>query len=362
MNNKNYNISFILFFSIVFSTIIFNSCEKNDEVIKKQEANIPNRQNYKLPPELKVDLEQKVGLLIFKNRKQFDKITNLLMTETENYINSYFSKFDKNATVDEVNKQVDEDNFNPNLVYEKFEKYHSINSLRSKLVKLENEWLDNEKLIGEDPSIYPLSERCLPIANINGEYQIGKSIYRVEKTGTVYEIKNADYSALKSIRKNPNHTINNSKSNSNIVVHRLGKTENQKSTMDNCLAYVRQTDWERSGKHKMRMILDLDWDGYGSAAKAKTKAYRKKKKLFGGYRWGREWCAMSAKVYVEDFTHGCTYQKTYEDSKYRRWAYYVSVHVYAGGHDGGWIIRTKKGGHFHGYFATASVDKTYFEW
>jgi len=359
MNNKNYNISFILVFSIIFSTIIFNSCEKNDEVIKKQEANISNRQNYKLHSELKVDLEQKEGLLIFEDKEQFDNITNLLMTETENYINSYFSKFKEDATVDEVNKQVDEDDFNPNLVYEEFEKYHSIKSLRSKLVNLENEWLDNEKLTGEDPSIYPLSERCLPIANVNGEYQIGKSIYRVEKSGTVYEILNKDYKALERIRNNPDKSLKYSNSNPNIVIHRLGEIENQKSTMDNCLAYVRQTDWEPSGKHKMKMIIDLDWDGYGSAAKAKTKAYRKKKKLFGGYRWAREWCAMKARVHIADYTYNCDYQKTYDSGyKSRRWAYYVSVHVYAPGK----IIRTKKGGYFFGRHETASVDMETLEW
>lgn len=107
------------------------------------------------------------------------------------------------------------------------------------------------------------------------------------------------------------------------------------------------------------MIIDLDWDGYGSAAKAKTKAFRKKKKLFGGTKWGREWCAMSAQVHVADYTNDCDYQTVYNSGiKTRNWAYYVSVHVYAAGK----IIRTQKGGYFWGRHETASVSTEYLYW
>ncbi len=50
-------------------------------------------------------------------------------------------------------------------------------------MSIEEEWLDNEELKGSNPTIYPLSERCLPVANADGGYQIGTSINKIEENG-----------------------------------------------------------------------------------------------------------------------------------------------------------------------------------
>ncbi len=345
--------------ALVFGTFIITSCEKEDSLSKKVQQNeIVSNKNYELPAELKTNLKQVNDLVVFENKEQFDKISNLLILETEKYIESYFLKFDKSVTEEEVNIIVEEEGFNPNYVYEAFENYHSIASLRAELVILEAKWLDNSELEGDNPAYYPISERCLPIANANGEYQIGESIYRVEQSGTVYEIVNEDYTALETIRNAPELDLKSTIPN--VIIHREVAVNSSKSTNESCLAYVRQDDWHKAyGNYKMYMIIDLDWDGYGSAAKAKTKAYRRKKKLFGGTKWGRHWTSMTAEVSVSDFTHGCTYQKTYKSGiKSRRWAYYVAVHVYASGK----IIRTKKGGYFWGEHSIGSRSKVTYSW
>ena len=58
------------------------------------------------------------------------------------------------------------------LVYEKFEEYNGFKSLRRHLQILEDEWLSNEELSEEDPSLYPLSEIYHPVTNVKGEYII----------------------------------------------------------------------------------------------------------------------------------------------------------------------------------------------
>lgn len=351
---KKKSLIFVSVLIIVFFAVIFESCEKEADMVEKSPV-VSNTKDYKLPVNLKIDLKKENNLVIFKNQDQFEKITKLLMEETNKYIKTYFVKFDEDATVAEVNNQIDIDKFNPNLVYETFESYHSISSLRSELYDLEEKWLDNEELEGDDPSEYPLSERCLPFANSDGEYQIGSNIYRVEKSGVVFEIKNNDYDALQNIRSNPDLSLNSK--NPNVTVHRADAAMNLKKT--DCLAYVRRVRWKESGNHKMKMIIDLDWDGYGSAAKAKTKAYRWKRKLFGGSRWKREWNSMSAQVSIQDFDYDCNSQKRYLSGiKSRGWAYYVSQHVYAGGK----IIRTQKGGYFWGRLSNGSVGTYYLSW
>jgi hypothetical protein len=346
-----------VFLLILVALTTFNACEK-DELENEQSQSFSN-QNYELPPELKVNLQQTNGLLVFKDRQQFDQITNLLLSETERYIDMYFSKYDDSLSDEAVNEQVEADEFNPNLVYETFEKHHSIRSLRSKLWNIEDKWLDNEELSGSNPAIYPLSERCLPVANADGEYQIGNNIYRVEKTGIVYSIKNADYKALNYIRNQ--QMIPLKIHQPNVTIHNIEALDNSYGVKDNCLAYVHlPTEKEYSGKHRMDMILDLSWDGYGSAAKAKTKAYKKKKKLFGGgYRWKREWCAMTAQVHIVDFDIHCNEQGTHDSRiKYKRWAYYVSARIVKAGNG----LRTKKGGYFWGRYSTSSINAEYLRW
>jgi len=338
---------------IITSVImIINSCEKDTELIEDQTINIQLNQKYELPTELKTDLKQKNGLVIFQNKEQFDKITNLLEEETEKYINSYFSKFDKDASIEEINNQVDKDKFNPNVVYEAFEEYHSITSLRSRLVELEDEWLDHETLEGNSPLNHTLSERCWPIANTSGEYQIGETIYRAEKSGVIYEIGNSDYETLNQIRNNPKEFLNYKSTNSNLIIHNPEAAYNLKSTEEHCWAFVREEKTLLYNWHGIGMIIDLDWDGYGSTAKAKTLAYRKKKRLFG-YKWAREWTSMTAFVHVADHTYNCELQDTYNSGiNYRDWAYYVTAKIYGSLQ----IIRTRKGGYFYGQHSTGSVS------
>ena len=247
----------------------------------------------------------------------------MLVYETEKYISDYFSKFSETLTKEEINDIVEEEGFNPNAVYESFESYNGFNSLRSKLKQQEDEWLEKEDPDEENPTFYPLSERCLPIANTDGEYQIGMNIYRVEKDGDVYVLDEGDYETLANIRKG---NLNERIIGSNLRKTRMAATE--------CKAYKRITGTYESNGHKMEMILDLDWDGWGSAAKAKVLSYKKKKKLIGGgSKWGREWTGMGAQVHLQDYNINCEKQGGPRDSgkKSHNWAYYVSVHLYQAG-------------------------------
>ena len=282
-------------------------------------------------------------MLVFEDECQFDEITNMLVYETEKYISDYFAKFSDTLSTEKVNDIVEKEGFNPNVVYESFESFNNFHSLRAKLKQQEDEWLENENAEGESPILYPLSERCLPIANIEGEYQIGMNIYRVEKDGDVYVVGEGDCLTLALIRED--------KLNENIINSNLRKT--RKTALLQCKAYVRLEDSYISGDHKMEMILDVDWDGYGSAAKAKVLSYKKKKKLIGGgTKWGREWTAMAAQVYLQDYNINCEAQKEYNSGiKERKNAYYVSAHVYGPGAG----FRVKADGTFWGRYWTEDI-------
>ena len=249
MKKKSLIISFIIAISAV--SIIFYSCSKDDELITKQQE-IEVKSNYLLTAELKIDIPQENGILVFKNNEQFDNITNLLETETEKWIDEYISGLG-DITEDELNQKMEDDNFNPFIVYEAFEKYHSFKTLRALLKEKEDKWLEESiELDAEsDPSLYPLSERCCNIANVEGEYMIGTNIYRVESDGLVYEIKNADFVALESI-KSGKYDIWGKSKNPNVIVHRGEVRSKSESTKADCKAYVRHTeDYPYANKKKM---------------------------------------------------------------------------------------------------------------
>ncbi len=348
--------SFVIIVSLFcFYAICFVACDKEQNLGKK---NIES--SYKLPDVLKLGIDQKNNLLVFSDKKHFELVVNTLKSENEKYLTTYFEgKQDLNES--ELEEQVEKDEFNPFLVYETFENYHSFKTLRALLKKREDKWLDeNEDILAEtNPSIYPLSERCLNIANENGEYMIGATIYRIESDGLVYEIQNSDFIVLNSIRSG-NYDIHAKSNNPNVIIHRKEVRSNLKSR-GHCKAYLRHTK-NNSYAHnrKMHCILDIDWDGWGSAAKAKAKCYKKKKNIWGKRKWKRHWTDMGTSVCVNDRDINCKEQKPYGlqcNSKYRKWAYYVSTHVYGEGSG----LRVKRG-EYGGVFRKKGYNDFAISW
>ena len=345
MKKKSLIISFIIAISAI--SIIFYSCSKDDELLTEQQE-IEIKSDYQLTAELKTGITQENSLLVFKSKKQFENITNLLEAETKKWIDEYISNLG-NVSEEELNQKMEDDNFNPFIVYEAFEKYHSFKTLRALLKEKEDKWLEESTELDaeSDPSLYPLSERCCNIANIEGEYMIDNNIYRVENDGLVYEIKNADFTALESIRSGKYDIFGKNK-NSNIIIHREEvRSMSEEGTKASCKAYVRHTKtYNYANKKKMYCILDLDWDGWGSAAKAKVKCYKKVKR-WGKWKWKRHWTSMGASLCVKARDINCKVKTSIGNnglicnSKSRNWAYYVSTHVYASGAG----MRVKPGEH-----------------
>lgn len=323
--------SFTFIVGIFFLLAIgFVACEKSQDMAVKETVN-----TYELPDVLKSGISKKNGLLIFDDKEHFELVVNTLVSENEKHLETYFEG-KQDLSEHELEEQMAKDEFNPFVVFETFEKYHSFSTLRALLKERQDKWLDeSENLsVATNPTIYALSARCLNIANINGEYMIGTTIYRAEADGLVYEVKNSDFTVLNSIR-NGNFDIWAKSSNPNVIVHRNEVRSNLKSTMADCKAYVRHTaDYNYADNRKMHCILDIDWDGWGSAAKAKAECYKRKKNIWGNWKWKRHWTDMGTSLCVNDRDDDCNEQKPYGlqcDSKYRNWAYYVSTHVYGAG-------------------------------
>src|SRR5690606_24245800 len=102
-------------------------------------------------------------------------------TEIKNYISEYFQN-KKELNDEEIDSCILADSFNPYAVLHLFENQQSFKSLRTQLQEKDLQRLQNTELNSEEnPLFYPLSERCQNIANINGEYMIGTTIYRIEE-------------------------------------------------------------------------------------------------------------------------------------------------------------------------------------
>jgi hypothetical protein len=342
------NVSKILNFLFI-SSMFFTACQK-EELLTEQ--NSINNQTYQLNESLLNGVDVDNGLLSFETKEDYLRVSQLLEDETDKWISDYVSTNELNE--EELNDLIYKEKFDPFAVYESFEEYFSYKSLRKDLKEKEDKWLNSAEINSEDLPFYPISERCSNIANEKGEYIISNTIYKVEKDGLVYEIKNNDFEVLDQIRTGQ-FNINKS-SNKNVIVHRAEARANDNLKSTSCYAYIRRTHTVWNGDYKMLKIIDLDWDGWGSAAKAKTKAYKKKKKLFGGYKWVRQWTSMTAQVAITDYDIDCNFEASYNSGiKSRNWAYYVSVHVY----ESGLGMRTQKNGTFWGRHSTGSVSASY---
>lgn len=329
-NKKCSKIYSFLIFAIVSTIVIFSSCSKEEAY---ENINPQNDTNYQLHSDLKKGITIYNDMMVFESKESFDKKVDLLENESANYIEQYF--LGKESLSEEaLNSQMEKDNFNPFAVYEIFEAYYSFSTVRAMITEKENEWLEtSEELnINNNPTFYPLSERCRNIANIDGEYMIGSTIYRVESDGLVYEIRNSDYEALELIRCDK-YDIFLKSNNPNVIIHRREVRSNLKSAASACEMYNRPTpiDYHYTSNRKMHCIIDLDFDGYGSASKAKALCYKYEKNWRRQWKWKRHLTSMKAQSIVHDYDSGCNLQKSRTSGiKNRNKAYYISVHIYGG--------------------------------
>lgn len=296
----------ILFISII--SILLVQCKKDN--IHLEEQSIINTENsYQLVPELKEKIKSENGLLVFESKEHFTRITNLLNTEIKNYISEFFQN-KKELNDEEIDSCILADSFNPYAVLHLFENQQSFKSLRTQLQEKDLQRLQNTELNSEEnPLFYPLSERCQNIANINGEYMIGTTIYRIEEDGVVYEILNSDFNALDEIRKGNSCLKSN---NPNVIVHNYEIRNDLKAIETSCVAYRRKTGNfpNLPSGYKIDCAIDLDWDGWGSAAKAKASAYRSHK-ILGKTIWTQWWTYMDVTITVLDYDIDCNYQGSY---------------------------------------------------
>lgn len=326
-----------IFMVIIATMVLFSSCKKDAE-IKNNNKDLSITNDYQLPARLKSDVTYANNMIVFNSNESFNEVVDLLERENQKYQDSYFNS-KQNLNEEELNAQMEIDKFNPDAVYEAFEKYYSFQSLRDELKAEEEKWLekDADKNTQEfNPSFYPLSDRCQCIANTDGEYMIGTTIYRVEKDGLVYEIKNADFNALATIRCK-GYDANLKTKNANIIIYREEVRSLTKNVKSDCKAYLRRTGtYYYADKKRMDCILDLDWDGYGSAAKAKAKCYKKVKR-WGKWKWKRNWTSMGTSFCVKARDIDCDVKTQFGEhgvkcnSQNRNWAYFVTCHVYGAG-------------------------------
>ena len=326
---------------------MFASCEKVEQKITPEKTNI----QYELPDKLKSGITIKNEMVVFPDKKSFDELTTLLETENQKYVDAYFEN-KEDLSDDEINNLLSDDEYNLFAVYDAFEIYHSFYSARKHYFDLTDEWMeqcDDFVDFESKPMPKPISERLMPFANINGEYMIANTIYRVEDDGLVYEIKNSDFNALSSIRNNNGIKSRCLNKNTNIIVHRAEVRElsSRASSSDNpdirdnetqCKAYVRRTHNHSWATNRwMHCALDIDWDGYGSAAKAKIECYKLESNWRGKPKTKREWRSMGAYVNVNDYRldlskedgdeSRCIYQRSKYELLHRNKAYYVSTRV-----------------------------------
>ncbi|UXP33825.1 hypothetical protein N6H18_07670 [Reichenbachiella agarivorans] len=327
------------------------SCSENDQL-----SNTLVSESYSLPESLKPKLCHENGILVFESIEQFEQISNNLMAESDRYYINYINGLGENLTEDEINDLMYENEFNPYLVFETFENYHGITSLRSELQARREVWLDNQELVGDDPSQYPISDRTLPFTNLEGEYIIGSTIMHIESSGLGYEILNKDFEALDRVRsgsfKLSEDTRSGVRLSSNVIVHNPEVMQNKNArSLASCQIYADANGTYKNhddSNYKLFWRLNSSYDGLHTTIQAKVYVERKKYGVWRPYMTSLE-AYFTANVYNPET---CNLHGEYNDYTNRSWALYATAQKqFLLG------IKSVKSGEFKGIFNSGKHDE-----
>ncbi|MBN2817611.1 MAG: hypothetical protein JXP36_01490 [Bacteroidales bacterium] len=192
------NINQIIFIVIIISATFF-SCESNSlNDFNEQQSNTVNVNDYTLSKELKTGIEVVNGILKFENADIAHKVFETLDKESDEYVkNLYLSCVSK----EDYKEKIISGEFDENEVFKKFENFYQFSSLRNKIDMEMVKWLENEELDFKLKPTHIIADDAMQtILNESGEYMIGETIYKIDLSGNIYGIKDADFESLKTLK------------------------------------------------------------------------------------------------------------------------------------------------------------------
>jgi len=87
------NRKIIIFIAMLLSaSVLFWACQDEDEIVKEKRLTIVE-QEYELPSGLLDGITQTHGMLVFEDREMYEKVTNTLELEFNNYADAYFAEY-----------------------------------------------------------------------------------------------------------------------------------------------------------------------------------------------------------------------------------------------------------------------------
>ncbi len=273
MKTKSFLLAALLFISV----FIFNSCTKENQLVNNQRKKFLH---YTLPDKLKEDITHENGLLKFNDKKTFDEVLSLLEIEDKKW-NKAFSMHYSSYTCEEIDSIAEVIGFNENLVYETFENHHSFYSLRAKIAKEEQVWLNNKVLdLDNDPDNHHIvGNEYRSVINENSELMIGKSIYKIKENWTVYEITDGNFATLKQLRNG--YLKSKSPDLHNVIIH---NSEDNLKGSDNCKSNHSDTEYENyKTDYLLKARLTITNSLFGHFVKAESWKYKRKRR-----RWRKK--------------------------------------------------------------------------
>jgi hypothetical protein len=238
------------------------------------------------------EVEEINGLLSFKDGQAFDRVIDQLDAADDKWNDEFLLEVAGLAIEDldglslealdglaeimereEIRRGISGD-----LIYEIFENEFGYTSLRSLLVRLENNFLDNENPDWDnnpdDHYVTGTAERTL--LNARGEIMVGGILYKFMPNGIIYEVTDGDFGTLWQIGPGHAETIFEAP---NVVVHNYEPLAGRR----NCRTWVRNIyRCPISNEFKYKNIIGHGSMLFTNRIFSTVKHYRKK-----GKRWKR---------------------------------------------------------------------------
>lgn len=282
-----------IFTAVAAAFVFFAACKKEVQ-LKKEATNsgfdyqVESKLPYSQIKTVKIDFGTTNGnkmMLSFPSMSTFKFAMNELKRQTMEYDKAFMKKYN-NRSIEELNKKMEELQYNSEKPLLDFSAHYKFYNLYSQIEEREKTFLQQEELaIENDPdNHFIVEDEVRALLNTECEVMINDTIYKLTEKG-YYAVCDGNLASLQELRNNGiNYT-----SLPNVT---FSGTDNSR---DICDTDKRNSDYKPVGNYRIKWVVSHWTHPWGRRVTAKLDNYYYQGKLFK--KWVKKGAASYCQVY-----------------------------------------------------------------
>jgi len=220
------------------------------------------------------DIYLRNGLLVFKDMDVLKLTLESLEQQVTDLDESFISTYE-NLSEEAINAKEYKLGFDELKPLKDFERVYGFNSLRKKIEREEEQWLNNPNLDeSSDPDDHIIVDIYVrTILNEQAEVMAGSSIYKFLDDGSYYEITDGSFETLKQINDGEDAT-----KLSNVIRH------NTQKAASGCKTNKWDSGYKKSGNYRIKWKVGIYNYPWQCGMKSKVTSYKKRGRRWKKYR------------------------------------------------------------------------------